>query len=144
MSHDDRDLAYLAGVVDSDGSINIVRGKPYGVQKAPRHRLRIDIAQLERGAIDLAYSLFGGYMSHEKANLLLRRPNQLYHWYVDDARAASMLEAIRPYLRNKQQQAWLGLEYWANWVMHNPLRPEDIALRDGFWLAMKTAHAVGI
>lgn len=44
-----------------------------------------------------------------------------------------------PNLRVKADQAWLGLEFRANYEMHNPLRPEDNALREGYYLAMKEA-----
>jgi len=134
------ELAYLAGVVDSDGSINILRAAPRGTQKAPRHRLRVEVTQLTDEAIQLFQATFGGIVRREPPNILRRRPRAMWRWYVEDRRAVEALARLRPHLRIKRAQAWLGMEFRANWEMHQPLRPEDVALREGFALALQAAH----
>ena len=52
------DLAYLAGVVDSDGSIYIEKTAAVGRGVSPEYRGRVVIAQVDLEAINLAIEKF--------------------------------------------------------------------------------------
>lgn len=98
-------LAYLAGMIDGDGYISIVRsvraGKEYfGAQ--------IGIAGTRREPHDLAASIWGGVVSrYEPAN-----PNHRaqYQWSRQGAAAAEIIDAIAPYLLIKREHASLAVE----------------------------------
>src|SRR3954452_14900931 len=102
-------LSYLAGVIDSDGSITIavdtwrVRNKGY----APSYSENIAIGQCDPQAINLLKETFGGHIRIEKARGEFRRP--VYFWGVTDKNAVLCARALLPYLRIKRRQAELML-----------------------------------
>lgn len=101
------ELAYCAGVIDSDGSIGVKRNT-YAMRRIkdcaqPTFSERVCVKQVERGAVDLLKSLFGGYLGVTKATASQGRP--LWTWQVTDKRAAECLRAVLPYLRIKRNQA---------------------------------------
>ena len=100
-------LAYLAGVMDSDGTIGIKKST-YSMRvtkdsSQPSYSERLSLRQVEPQAVDLFRDLFGGsrYMTKPSA----RRGKMLHTWAATDLRAAAALRAIRPYLRIKAPQA---------------------------------------
>ncbi|MFD3484953.1 hypothetical protein [Streptomyces sp. NPDC058665] len=101
----DLDLAYLAGVIDSDGYITVHRsvrnGKAY-------HAARIGIAGTRRQPHDLAASLWGGKVSRYEPKDPRHRVQ--YQWSRTGDKAAVAITKIQPYLRVKQEQAHIALE----------------------------------
>lgn len=106
------DLAYLAGVIDSDGTIGI-KVSTYSCRvtkdsKQPTYSERVCLKQVEPHAVDLAHSLFGGYRFINDPNA--KRGKPLHGWQVTDKKATVFLEAILPFLRIKKSQALTCLE----------------------------------
>lgn len=103
----DTTLAYLAGVIDSDGTIGIKRSTyAMRVRKdagAPMYSERIAVKQVTPEAIDLLKLTFGGYRFVTKSSL--KNGRLLHGWQVTDLAAAKCLTAIRPFLRIKTAQA---------------------------------------
>lgn len=103
----DVDLAYCAGVIDSDGTIGIKRST-YAMRvtkscEQPTFSERICVKQVEPHAVQLLKELFGGsfYMTKPTA----ARGRHLYTWQVTDRRAHTALVALLPFLRIKAEQA---------------------------------------
>lgn len=89
-------LAYAAGVIDSDGYI--------GVRRGPHHySARMMVKQVTPQAVDLLYEMFGGWRSSQPPSLKRGRP--LLTWEVHSASAGRACEALLPYLRIKRAQA---------------------------------------
>lgn len=104
------ELAYLAGVADSDGSITIGVDKWAGVgrnRSAPRFFEIIAIRQCDTEAVHLAQELFGGNITIGKPGSLRGRPS--HDWYAYNQRACVVIRALLPYLRIKRKQAELVL-----------------------------------
>lgn len=101
------ELAYCAGVIDSDGSISVRRStyamRVRGDAGQPIYSERIKVKQVERQAVDLLHRIFAGSFRIETTSLKSGRP--FYAWEVTDRRAAVCLTALHPYLRIKQAQA---------------------------------------
>ena len=100
-------LAYLAGVLDSDGTIGIKRNT-YAVRvirdsEQPTYSERIHIRQVEPHALNLFSDTFGGRLGITKPSAAHARP--LYYWGQTDRKAANTLLALLPYLRIKKAQA---------------------------------------
>lgn len=100
-------LAYLAGVIDSDGSISI-RRSTYAMRKrgdagAPIYSERITVRQVTPQAIELLHATFAGYRYTSDPSAKRGRP--LEGWEVTDKRAHLALVALLPYLRIKRRQA---------------------------------------
>ena len=98
-------LAYLAGVIDSDGFITIHRSTRKG-----RHYFGavIGISGTRREPHDLAVEVWGGRVSsYTPANPRHRIQHQ---WTRTGFGAMPAIYDVLPYLRVKQQQAVLALE----------------------------------
>jgi hypothetical protein len=98
-------LAYLAGVIDSDGYITVThcvrKGRSY-------FSARVGIAGTRRQPHDLASSIWGGKVSrYEPKN---PRHRAQFQWSRDGDGAVPVIEAIQPYLRIKGDQAQIALE----------------------------------
>src|SRR3954470_21903803 len=94
------DLAYAAGVIDSDGWIGVHRSsyamRVRGDATQAIYSPRIQVKQVEPGAIDLLCDLFGGHRYTTKP-----RPGSrpLISWSVHSAACHPVLMAVIPYLR---------------------------------------------
>lgn len=105
VPHDPLVLAYLAGVVDSDGYISIAETKTKGKRY---FAATVGIAGTRRQPHDLAASLWGGNIrSYEPKNL---RHRVQFQWCRSGVKAAEIIWELQPYLRVKQEQARLALE----------------------------------
>lgn len=101
------ELAYCAGVIDSDGTIGIKRStynmRVLGDATQPTYSERIKVKQVEPEAVALLHGIFGGSYRIEKTGLKSGRP--LYAWQVTDRKASIVAAALHPYLRIKKAQA---------------------------------------
>lgn len=100
-------LAYLAGVLDSDGTIGIKRStyamRVTGDSSQPVYSERIHIRQVTREAVDLFAATFGGNVTPEDPHAKRGRP--LWKWGQTDKKAATTLVALFPHLKIKRAQA---------------------------------------
>lgn len=97
------ELAYCAGVIDSDGCITIRCDK--------RHRTyspRVQVNQVEPQAIQLLNRLFGGSSGKQRPHA--KNGRWLYCWEVGHAKAEIVLQALLPFLRIKRRQAQNALD----------------------------------
>ncbi len=102
----DVDLAYLAGVVDSDGCIRVERLKNHGRSKdGTSYAAVVTIQQVEREAVELAKSMFGGCLMEVKPTAKFPNARPMFRWSAKSRLAATALAAMRPYLRIKAAQA---------------------------------------
>lgn len=95
------ELAYMAGVVDSDGYIGVHRRK--AGEWAANYQPRIQVKQVTPEAIDLFATSFGGHRYDGKPTTEKGRP--LLVWQAHSAAAGRACEALLPYLRIKRRQA---------------------------------------
>lgn len=100
--------AYLAGIMDSDGSFRIETRRVPRVLH-PHYRINIRCAQVTPSpAVELLARTFGG-------NVGIRQDHRSNHralttWSLHDRAAAPVIEALLPYLVVKQTEAWLLLQ----------------------------------
>lgn len=109
------ELAYCAGVLDSDGHIGVhvnwykVRPGKWNESKQPTYQPRCSLKQLDHQAVELFGDLFAGHQYVDGNNRRgSRRPINV--WQVHSRATRRVLEALRPYLRLKHRQADLALE----------------------------------
>lgn len=143
-------VAYCAGVIDSDGTIGIVRREP---KKAGGWRTfleRVCVKQVEPEAIALLKDTFGGHVGISKASLANGR--DLFLWQVTGVVASSVLTELLPYLRIKHQQALncLDLRSVKNqsnaWRKENRKKdvPDGLRMKmSDLFLRAKSLNAVG-
>lgn len=105
-------LAYLAGVIDSDGTIGIKRNtysmRVTGDSTQPVYSERVHIRQVSMEALSLFAETFGGNVRPQPASSSKGKP--LFRWGVTDRQAVILLRAILPFLRIKKAQALNCLE----------------------------------
>lgn len=109
---DDTTLAYLAGAIDSDGSIGIKRST-YHIRvrkdaKNATYSERIQLKQVTPQIPELLKECFGGAFRIEKPSTQDGKP--LFSYGCTDKQAARACELMLPYLRVKRRQAELVLE----------------------------------
>lgn len=101
------DLAYAAGVVDSDGYIGVHRNsyamRVRGDAGQPVYQPRVQVKQVMPQAIDLMHELFGGHRYDSNPTAARGRP--LVVWSVHSKMAGAVCAALMPYLRIKRAQA---------------------------------------
>ncbi len=100
-------LAYLAGMIDGDGYITIARAYRGGRYY---HTPQVGIAGTRSEPHEFAASLWGGAINRYVPKNPLHRPQ--FQWCRSGITAAGVIEAIRPYLLVKAEQADLALELW--------------------------------
>lgn len=98
-------LAYIAGIIDADGCVLVVRTKAYACQQrtTPGYHAKVQVRMVEDAAIDVIVETFGGHSWRARPSAPRGRP--LRCWAVSDAAAQRVLEALLPYLRVKREQA---------------------------------------
>lgn len=124
-------LDYLAGYFDGEGYIGILPPN-----KTNKHRLRVSVGNTYLPILEEFKNRFGGYITI--TNRGINKP--VHYWTCSDQIAKNFLQEIYPLLKEKQSQAWLGLEFMAQKT--NPVTQEESALRDGFMYAIKMAKGV--
>ena len=105
------DLAYCAGVVDSDGSIGISKRTLLTLQGCAYcvYGEVVSVGQVEIEAINLLWTAFEGSIrkSHKPPN------REFYRWCVTNKKAEACLKLLLPYLRIKKAQAENCLQFRA-------------------------------
>ena len=106
-------IAYLAGAIDSDGSIGIKRSTYHiRVRKDagnPVFSERVMLKQVTPQIPELLHQCFGGYYRLETASCK-QNGKPLYSWQCTDKQAAFVCETLLPHLRVKKRQAEILLE----------------------------------
>ena len=139
-------IAYLAGIIDADGSIFIARRSPGKARRVKtQHTLVIVVNQIQPQAIQLLQQTFGGHITQYQPKALKattwihKRP--LWTWRVYSALAGSCLIQIQPYLRIKSHQAELGINLCQTFHNNYHKIPDEIlAQRDLIWQTMRNLN----
>lgn len=111
---DTQTLAYLAGAVDCDGSINVQRQhrKRVSGRKVLALMVRLTFVQVNPDVPRLFERTFGGNVYFYVAPYR-ERTRGWHQWYVGGAAAANAIRALLPYLVLKKTQAELVLQLWS-------------------------------
>ncbi|MBA3875607.1 MAG: hypothetical protein C0498_01500 [Anaerolinea sp.] len=102
------DCAYLAGLIDGEGSImaNQKHERRPGHSPATWSELRVDISNTDRGLIDWVNERWPG-----KVRVQVRPGvKDTWHYYLNTQQVVPLLEAALPYLVSKRERAELALE----------------------------------
>lgn len=137
--------AYIAGIIDGEGCIDITCGEK---RKYPQHALRISVGSTSLEMVQFLSKFY-------PANIKLRMPKgnskkPLWIWCIVTKKAAVCLKEILPYLITKREQALIGIEFQeeiknyqfvgptsrkripsGEWAFRSEMRNRMIALRRG-------------
>lgn len=96
-----RDLAYVAGLADGEGSFSA--GRPSATQVSPRFSMSLTDLQL----LEWCAATFGGTICKHSAAAKWGNKKQAWVWSIIGQPLCDFVEAIAPYLKLKRRQAWL-------------------------------------
>jgi hypothetical protein len=148
-NHPETTYAYLAGVLDADGSIFIARQPPQvqDFRSGERFSVRAAVAQTNRAAIDLFLEVFGGkvYERQPSGKTTFRGRQAMYSWIANAQAAADCIEIVTPYLRIKAPEAELARQFFElmpiGAIRHGRRIPDEIiAVRRELWVRMRSLH----
>jgi hypothetical protein len=162
--------AYLAGAVDSDGSIGIRRStyaqRVTGDARHATYSERVSFKQVTPQVPELLHATFGGSLMVQSPSVTRGRP--LHYWEATNQVAAKALVALLPYLRIKRQQAEACLSlraskdlprreqrvhreaaisetrYGPTAIRRLEVSPAILAERERLYLAIKELNRVGV
>ncbi len=103
-----KDLAYLAGLVDGEGSITLSRRCLKGKHIMPNYMLRVSVDMTNREPVEFVSNLFRGHSS-SKSTTVTGKP--IYYFVACNSEARRMLSLILPFLKCKHRQARLALAF---------------------------------
>jgi hypothetical protein len=114
MPWTDAQLAYLAGIVDGEGTITITsyknsrkgKGKEHG-----RYGAKFSIINCDEGLMLWLVENFGGSSRPMKRNKINKAHRISYVWDMGERAATPVISAICPFLVIKKAQALLYLEF---------------------------------
>ncbi len=107
------DAAYLAGLIDGDGSMGLYRIRDchkdgrYGI---PRYLPRLSISNTNIGLLERVQEVWGGNIYAAKSGYRPGNPVHRMQWQTQ-AGIVSILQSIKPYLILKSKQADELLDY---------------------------------
>ncbi len=128
----DIDIIYLAGIVDGEGCINIVK---YHKDNRYRYRLQLRVTNTNKELVDWIKDRCGGWITSRSRG----SQRVVYEWVVTDQQAEYILEGMIDYLIIKRDRANIALDFRATYgksqYRQGGLNQETIDMRD----AMKEA-----
>lgn len=139
------DLAYFAGVMDSDGwfTCGTTRGVRATGKKYGWSFVRLGVKQVTREAIDFITEKFGGRWILLKAGHNKKSKNPIYQWNMskrDELRV--VLPELIPHLKIKGRQAEIALEFYRDMVdLRHGQDPREIRRRELLVAEMKFENA---
>lgn len=104
------DLAWLAGIIDGEGSIFVMKQKRNDRDRDINFILRVSVDSTDPYMTPACQEIAGGPCVTQKRD---KRPecSDGLKWQVNGKYAIKVLEAILPYLRVKKHQALLAIEF---------------------------------
>lgn len=144
MTYTETQLAYLAGLMDADGSIDLRlhSGKT-------NLALRAQVYNTDLELIDWLVLTFGGHKHAAGRAVQGSHYKQEYTWYLNSDPAVQMLSLILPYMHVKRSRAALAIEAWEKRDptpiadRRKPMREGVVEMRQGYVDQMRELNKKG-
>lgn len=147
MSLYDREtLAYLAGCLDSDGFFTIRRDtrSMKAAGRTPTHVAMVGLRQVTPQVPHLLHEVFSGHIGITKSTA--PRGRDLIGWHVTAKQAATVCQAVLPFLRIKPSQAQILIDLQARKTLGGRRRVPDaeIEARDFLAVSVQRLNKTGV
>jgi len=119
---DKTDYSYIAGIIDSDGCIQIYNSPSRGRQS---WSLTVDVTNRSKKMMDKLVGIFGGNYCQKKS---MPGKYECYSWYIHGGKAYKMLKKVKRYLIEKKAQADIGIQFFIH--QKRTTRPDYKGLTD--------------
>lgn len=121
--------AYMAGLIDGEGCINITDGK-YNDRPGKHYQVRLFIGNTDRSLMLWLQQHFGGRVNKHQQNIKWK---PCYTWTIISKKAYHMLTCVYKYLVIKQAQAGLAIvfqrDHLSNYTRRKPISNKEEAQR---------------
>lgn len=137
----DTDKAWLAGIIDGEGSIFIMRQKRNDRERDINYILRISVDSTDPYMAVECLKIAGGAKIHQYSD---NRPNcsDRLKWQVNGKKATSLLKELLPFLRVKFKQAELAIEFQDTTKKHwKHMQKEDYEKQELLYSQIKQAKS---
>lgn len=139
------EIAYTAGLFDGDGYVTLSRGRRRDRSRTPSYRLLIGVGNTDQRLTNWFHVRWGGYHQVRERRILgLKKPpaeTGIFEWTIGNRAAIRFLRRILPYLVAKKEQAEIAIDFSTTLTNGGRrLSADEVALREGYYLAMKYAH----
>lgn len=105
----DSELGYVAGAIDFDGSISIVKTKDASHRNGYSYNLYVRVKNTNLAIMEWLIEHFGGsYCPSTKATKVWKTA---YAWSIASQQALLFLKAIFPYMVVKKDRAEIAIEF---------------------------------
>ena len=149
-------LAYLAGIVDGEGSICIYRVNPAKYNRYQNLSFRgvLNITNTRKELFDWIEEHFSNLNHSKKHRRSIFKKNTsherwIYEWVIQGHRLLDICNQLLPYLVLKKRQAELMINFRKTFELqkgfgaHTPLNPEIMTLREDIRIEMSHLNAKG-
>jgi hypothetical protein len=149
----DVELAYIAGMLDGEGTISINRHKRTDIKlntPSLRYKLFINVVNTNEDVIRFIHKIFGvGNVQFRDRSKEFHRQNQ-FKWQVDGDKAKDVLKSLLPYMIIKKEETEIAIEFQEllnkqenfghRGYCHNPLTKEELELREKLRVKLMTCN----
>ena len=130
------DLAYVAGIMDGEGSIGIARHKSKSCKRGYTLELCVQITSSDEWLCAWLKFAFGGCLSHS----INSAGNPMWHWVMGARKASEFLKLILPYLKLKKPEAELAIKFQSV-KKHQPNKTdEQMAVEEAQRIILQDMH----
>ena len=135
------DLAYIAGIVDGEGTIGIHRAKRRGPGNSWTYSLRVSVSMTEAYLPEWLKMAFGGNTYGKLRDKPRWKPQT--EWVILGEKATGFLGDIMPYLIIKKPQAELAFKFLAIRAKGLRSRPFERYQQQLYWEEMRRLNQRG-
>lgn len=145
----DTDIAYLAGIIDGEGSIYIGNFSCNPTSKLPYYQTNIQVTNTDEALIQWLYDTFGGLVNTKSREKTDRPRKKAFIWTVSGERLTHLCEILMPFLISKKRQAEIMLRMRATFTKNgsrkgqqgvSTLDPEVRELRQSLMEEIRNLH----
>lgn len=133
------DLAWLAGIIDGEGSIFVMRQPRKDRERDVNYVLRMSVDSTDPFMAPACRDIAGGPVITQLRD---NRPecSDRLKWQLNGKQAVRVLEAVLPFMKVKQKQALLAIEFQKTTKKHwRHMSEEDYKNQEELFLALKDA-----
>lgn len=137
------DRAFLAGLIDAEGHIEITHNRPSGMKRT--YFIEVTIGNSCKELLEWCVARFGGFIcaNSYKKDFGLKRAS-IFRWRTAGSTAARVLEGCMPYLIGKIEQARIALEFQSTMQKSKtPLTEEIMRKREDCWRRLRELTKTG-
>ena len=113
------DKAYVAGLIDGEGSIFICKQKRWK-NGSFGYQLRVMVGMTDKKTIDFLKNKLGGGIHCVKGRKV--NHSDCYLWGIYAKNASNLLKTLKPYLITKKEEAEIAIEFQGKCYFSKPIK----------------------